>query len=98
DSTLIRKVERANLGSRPTDMGFDANFKRLGPRQFLISGKINVPDGARVFLTLTDSDYKEPTLKNFSWDVDTDATALWETQIHGISINKGKFHKKYDLS
>jgi len=98
DSTLIRKVERAGLASHPKDMEFEANFKRLGPRQFLISGKMNVPDGARVFLTLTDESYKEPTLKNFSWNVDMDATALWETQIHGISINKGEFHRKYDLS
>jgi hypothetical protein len=98
DSTLIRKVERAGLASRPTDLGFQASFKRLGPRQFLISGKLNIPDGGRVFLTLTDADYKEPTLKNFSWDVDRDATALWETQIHGISVNNGEFHRKYDLS
>ena len=59
-------------------------FKRLGPRKFRISGRINLPDGARVEMSLIDADYKEPDLRTFSWQVDPKVTMVYDGGINGI--------------
>jgi len=98
DELLVRRVQRADIGKRMKSVDFQVEFHKDGPRVFEVDGKINLPDSSRINLTLTDDNYKEPDLKTFSWQVPPDVTALWETGIHGISIQKGKFHRKYDLS
>lgn len=98
DTMVMRKVMRADLGKHPTEVGFEAKFTRLGPRKFRISGKANLPDFARIGVTLMDADYKEPNLKDFDWNVDPNVTAMVEIGLHGIMVENGKFEREYDLS
>ena len=98
DMTLIRKAWRRDLDKRRIDLGFEASFKRLGPRQFQVSGKIRLPDGSRVDLMLQDADYKDPKLKTFSWDVDQNVTVLADTHIHGLFVERGRFLRKFNLT
>lgn len=98
DMTLVRKAMRADLHKRRVDMGFEASVKRLGPRVFVISGKVNLPIGSRIDVWLSDADYKDPDLKTFKWDLDPDVTVLADTGIHGIYVAKGKFTRKYDIT
>jgi hypothetical protein len=98
DMTLIRKEWRRDLDKHRLDLGFDASFKRLGPRKFQVSGKINLPDGARVDLMLEDADYKDPQLKAFSWNVDPNVTVLADTNIHGLYVEGGKFRRNFDVT
>lgn len=98
DLTLIRVVDRAERAKHPIDVKFDAELKRLGPRKFRISGTINLPDGARVEMSLMDADYKEPDLKTFSWQVDPMLTIIYDGGINGISVQNGRFERDYDVS
>lgn len=98
DGLLIRRVQRANLSKTPLDAKFEAKFQRLGPRVFRISGTTNLPDDTRIDIYLTDKDYKGPTLKSFTWQVDPTTTVLVEDGTHGILVSKGKFERRYDLS
>lgn len=98
DLILMRQVLREDVGKHPRDVNFEVTFRRLGPRVFVVSGRANLPDFARIDVTLFDEDYKEPDLKHFSWDVDPNVTALVEIGLHGIVVENGKFQRKYDLS
>lgn len=98
DMTLVRRAMREDLDKHPIDLGFEAHFRRMGPRVFQISGKINLPDGARVDVMLLDKDYREPDLKHFTWEVDPDVTALVEIGMHGLFVENGEFKRKYDLT
>lgn len=98
DMILMRQVLRENVGKHPRDVRFEATFKRLGPRVFMVSGKANLPDYSRIEVTLFDEDYKELKPKEFSWAVDPNVTALVEIGLHGIVVENGKFECKYDLS
>ena len=95
---LWRKVMRADLDKHRVDIGFEASFKRLGPRTFQISGKANLPRGARIDVWLTDVNYKEPDLKSFNWELDPNVTVLADIGIHGIFVDKGMFSRKYELA
>jgi len=94
----VRKEMRADVAKRPVDAGFEAEFKRLGPRVFQISGKANLPDGCRIDTTLMDDDYKEPNPKTFDWQVDPDVTALVQIGLAGIYVADGKFQQTFDLT
>ncbi len=98
DLTIWRQMDRAEKAKNPRDLNFDAEFKRLGPRKFRISGRINLPDGARVEVSLVDADYKEPSPKKFSWEVDPNLTMMYDAGINGISVQDGRFDRVYDLS
>lgn len=98
DLMLVRKSLRQDLDKHRIELGFDGNFKRLGPRRFKISGKINLPDAARINVQLFDDDYKEVNLDHFSWDVDPNSTALFDLGIHGIWVEKGQFSRVYDVT
>lgn len=98
DMTLVRKVMRVDLDKHRLDAGFEASFKRLGPRVFLVSGKTSLPDESRVELVLSDADYKEPNMKTFNWDLDPNVTVLTDVGIHGLYVEKGKFARRYDLT
>ncbi len=98
DMTLLRRVWRQDLSKHPIDIGFEATFKRLGPRQFKVSGKANLPTGTRIDFMLQDADYKDPELKSFSWDVDPNTTVVADTSIHGLFVEDGKFSRVYDLT
>ncbi|MCL6518262.1 MAG: hypothetical protein K6T99_00345 [Armatimonadetes bacterium] len=98
DRIVIQQMERSKLANHPLAVNFEATFRRLGPKQFLISGHTNLPDGARVEVTLTDFGYKEPTLEEASWQVDPNQTLVYDTGIHGIVVRGGRFSREYDLS
>lgn len=96
--TLMRRVDRAERAKNPVEVDFDAEFERLGPRKFRISGKANLPDGARIEMSLVDAGYEEPSLKTFNWEVDPTLTLLYDSGVNGISIMDGRFERDYDLS
>ena len=98
DMTLLRRVLRADLSKHLVDVGFEANFKRLGPRVFVVSGKANLPEMSRIDVTLFDADYKDPEINSFTWDVDPKSTAVVDIGIHGMPVRDGKFERKFDLS
>lgn len=98
DLTIIRKIDRAKRAEQPLDMNFDAAFQRVGPRAFRITGRLNLPDGSRVEMSLIDADYKEPDLKKFSWEVDPKLTMIYDGGINGIYLENGKFDRLYDIS
>lgn len=95
---LVRKVMRQDLDKHRIDIGFDAHFKRLGPRHFLLTGTANLPTGAHIDMVLQDADYKQPSLQHFKWDVDPNETILADTGIHGLFVEKHKFTRVYDLT
>lgn len=96
--TLMRRVDRAERAKNPVEVDFHAEFERLGPRKFRISGKANLPDGARIEMSLVDAGYEEPSLKTFNWEVDPTLTLLYDSGVNGISIMDGRFERDYDLS
>lgn len=98
DGLLVRKIMRADLSKRQRDIGFEAYFKRLGPRKFKLSGTANLPDYTRIEVTLYDADYKEPNIKTFNWEIDPNSTEFVELGMHGMVIENGKFEREYDLS
>ncbi len=98
DLTIIRKMDRAERARNPLDARFDASFERLGPRKFRISGNANLPDGARVEMSLADADYEEPTPRNFNWVVDPKLTLLYDSGVNGIQVADGHFERDYDLT
>lgn len=97
DSLLIRRAQRANLSKHPVDMGFDAEVIKLKPRVFIVSGKVNLPDGARIDMTLVDANHKEEKADTVGFTVNTDATELYEIGMHGISVRNHRFTAKYNL-
>lgn len=96
DGLRIRRIQRASL--RPVDMNFHAEFKKIGPRVFEVSGTANLPNQSRIDVTLLDQNYKDPNFKSFTWEVDPNATALVDIGVHGISVMNGKFKRRYDIS
>ena len=98
DRILVQKAIRVGLEKHRIEVGLEVNFKRVGPRVFIISGKANLPDATRLSLTLLDEDFKLPNQKAFNWEVDPNATAVVDIGIHGIYLDNGKFEHKYDLS
>ncbi|HUV05945.1 MAG TPA: hypothetical protein VMX94_12680 [Armatimonadota bacterium] len=98
DLILMRQVLREDVGKHPRDVDFEATFKQLRPRVFVLSGRANLPDYARIDVTLLDEDYKEPSPKDFSWEVDPNVTALVQLGMHGMLVENGKFQSEYDLS
>ena len=98
DLMLVRKSLREDLDKHPIDVGFEGGFKRLGPRRFKISGKINLPDATRIDVQLADDDYEEHDLSKFSWDVDPNETALYDLGIHGIYTENGQFSRVWDVT
>ena len=98
DLLLVRKALRADLYKHPVDVGFEAEFKRVSPRIFIIKGKANLPDAAQIDVTLFDADYKKPNMKNFNWEVDPNTTAMVDIGLHGIRVEGGKFERRFDLS
>lgn len=95
---LIRKTMRRDVAQHRFDVGFEAKFKRLGPRKFEIAGVANLPAGARIDVMLQDADYKEPKLKSFRWDTDPNVTVLADTGMHGIFVENKKFSRRFDLT
>lgn len=98
DRLRLRRALRADLAKRQTNVHFEATFKRIAPRVFVISGKANLPDYARISVVLMDEDYKRPSLKEFTWEVDPNTTVVWDIGIHGIVVENGKFERRYDLT
>lgn len=98
DLMLVRRALREDLAKNQIELGFEGDFKRLGPRKFKISGKINLPVAARINVMLFDDDFKEVNLTHFSWDVDPNSTALFDLGIHGIWVEKGQFSRVYDVT
>jgi tetratricopeptide (TPR) repeat protein len=94
----VRRALRSDLYKHPLDVQFEATFKKIAPRVFVIRGRANLPDFARISVVLADEDYKEPTLKEFNWQVDPNTTILWDIGLHGIVVQNGKFERKYDLT
>lgn len=95
---IARKARTLENSRNPLNVGFEAQFEKLGIRVFKISGKANLPDATRIDIILQDEDYKEPVLKTFNWQVDPNVTTLVETGLHGIYVKNGKFERKYDLN
>ncbi|MHB1000535.1 MAG: tetratricopeptide repeat protein [Armatimonadota bacterium] len=101
DSMLVRKAVRANLSQNPFDVQFEVKIRKLSPKVLMVVGKTNLPDGARIDFTLADTDFKDYDQKKldvFSWQVNPEETALYETGMHGILVTKGKFQSKYNMS
>ena len=98
DLTLIRRVDRAELAKNPHDVKYEASFTRLSPRVFRVSGKIDLPDGARIEVMLTDAGYREESMDKFTWEVNPNLTLMFDTGINGIRVENGKFSRVYDLS
>lgn len=98
EGMVIRQELRKNLSKNPLDAEFTAKFTRIGPRKFVISGTTALPDKAGIWVTLQDADFEEPELEKFTWDIDQDATCLYETGINSASVRRGQFSRKYDLS
>lgn len=98
DLMLVRQTMRKDLANHRLDVKFEASFKRLGPRQFQITGQLLLPIGSRVDVMLEDADYKEPDMKSFTWDVDPNQTVLADTGMHGIFVDGGKFSRKFDVT
>ena len=98
DELLIRKAERASLPNRQTKIFMEAKIRRIAPKELVVLGRTNLPDGARIDFILTDTDfldYDKKTSKQFSWDVDPNETACYEIGMHGILVTKGKFQSIY---
>jgi len=98
DGVLIHQEDRKDIAKRPVDIVFEAKFERLGPKRFRISGYTNLPDGARIDVTLADKGYKEPVLKEFTWEVDPRVTLLYDIGLHGMLVQNGRFERQFDLS
>jgi len=96
---LLYRIEmRKDLAKHPRDVNFEAGFERIGPKKFRISGSADLPDTARIDVTLIDSDYKEPELDKFTWEVDPNLTMVVDVGIHGLMVKDGKFDRIYNLS
>jgi hypothetical protein len=89
---------RADLNKRQKDLGFEVSIKKLSPRVLDIRGKVDLPKGSRVRVELYDEDYKPTELKSFGWDIDQTRTLLVENGVHGMYVDKGEFHRKYDFN
>jgi len=99
DLMLVRKALREDLYKHPKDLGFEATFKRLGPRRFRISGTMDLPRGSRIDVQLADNEYKESdNMDRFDWEVDPSSTAVYDLGIHGIYVENGRFSRVYDLT
>lgn len=98
DLTLVRRALREDIDKHRIDLGFDVTFKRLGPRKFKISGKINLPRATRIDIRLFDDDYKDVGQNNFSWSIDPNATAVFDVGMHGIWVEQGQFSRIYDVT
>lgn len=98
DLTLMRQLDRAELAKNPRDVKYEAAFTRLSPRVFRVSGKANLPDGARIEVILADAGYQEEDVDKFTWDVNPQLTLMFDTGINGIRVENGRFSRVYDLS
>lgn len=101
DDLLIRRANRASLPQRQKKIIMEAKIRKIAPKQLVLVGKTNLPDGARIDFILADSDfrdYNEKTMDQFTWDVDPNETACYETGMHGILVTKGKFQSKFNFS
>ncbi|MHB1458161.1 MAG: tetratricopeptide repeat protein [Armatimonadota bacterium] len=101
DELLIRKANRASLPNRQTKIFLEAKIRKIGPKELVVIGRTNLPDGARIDFTLADTDfldYNQRKMEQFTWDVDPDETACYDVGMHGILVTKGKFQSKYNFS
>jgi hypothetical protein len=64
------------------------------PKELDAKGVFNVGDGARVAVRLHDADWYEPTLKDFSFDIDQSQTIMQDA----LSVRQKMWGRKIDMS
>jgi hypothetical protein len=81
---------------RPWDVNFKPKVELVRPKVLKVTGIMNIADGARVDIRITDWDYQErdlnPKLERF--DVDPNQTILMDT----ASVRKNKYERELDMS
>ncbi len=88
---------------RPWDVSLRVKMEGTRPKVFKVAGNMNIADGARVDIRITDWDYDDKeaarkvkvsneVLEKFK--VDEDQTILMDT----VSVRKNKFEKEVDMS
>lgn len=72
---------------------FEAYYQILSPRRFRVWGTLDLPDGARVKMRLTDKDFKEEQMETFTWNVDPNQTVLEDS----LYVRDGRFGRTIDI-
>jgi tetratricopeptide (TPR) repeat protein len=84
---------------RPWDVSFKPKVEVVRERVIKVSGNVNMADGARIDVKLTDWDFEERKLGDIRedierFDVDPTQTIMQEA----ISVRKNKFEREIDMS
>jgi hypothetical protein len=86
--------------SKPWNTAFDTvaaaktTVEFVKPKVMDIKGVFNVGDGARVTVRLHDADWTQPTLKDFSFDIDQSQTIMLDQ----LSVRSKTWGRKIDMS
>ena len=92
EQCLVEKLERSKI--KPIrNANFEANWERLGARKFRVWGRLDLPNGARVRLRLTDKDFKEEQFSQFTYQINQKQTIL----IDDLYVREHKFDRIIDI-
>jgi tetratricopeptide (TPR) repeat protein len=93
DRVFTRRILRRDLVNNQINVNLESTIKKKTPRDLILNGKIDLPDGTRVDVYLRDVDWKERAKKDFAWRLDNQT--LFQDS---AAVYQGKFQMDIDLT